>query len=85
MLFFGFTIIESNATDMIPWLLMSILTLVIFIMNGLVNFKLGIPLVIGMFIGGYIGAHMAVKKGDKWIKTIFIFIVVISAIKILFF
>jgi len=36
-----------------------------------------------MLIGGYLGAHIAIKKGNKWVKIFFGIIILISAIKIL--
>jgi len=29
------------------------------------------PLIFGSLLGGYIGAHLAIKKGNKWIKIIY--------------
>lgn len=85
MIFFGFTIIESNATDIIPWFLLSLFSLIILAINGIVDYKIGVTLFVGMLVGGYIGAHIAVKKGDKWVRAIFAFIVIISGLKLLFF
>ena len=83
--FLGLTIIEVNATDAIPWLIQTIIALFIFISAGLVNFYYGISLLIGMLIGSYIGAHTAIKKGDKWIESIFVIIILFAALKFLFF
>ena len=85
MYFFGFSIIESNATNNIPWIVLSVTSLIIFALNGLVDYKNGIVLLFGMAIGGYLGAHTALKKGDSWVKGIFAIIVIISGIKLLFF
>ena len=85
MFFFGFTIIEANATNTIPWFLLSLSGLVIFALNGIVDYGLGIALFLGMLVGGFLGAHTAVKKGDRWIRGIFIIIVIISGMKLLFF
>ncbi len=83
--FFGFTILESNATKIIPWLLYSIISFAIFMQHGFVDFSKGLNLIAGMFIGGYIGTHTLIKIGDAWVKRLFIAIVIISAIKLLFF
>lgn len=83
--FFGFKIIEANATDMVPWFILSLISLIIFMIYGIVNYFLGISLFIGMLVGGYLGAHIAVKKGDKWVKSLFVILVIISSIKIFFF
>lgn len=83
MIFFGFRIIESNATGIIPWLVMTLSSLAIFMMNGIVNYSVGLVMFVGMLIGGYLGAHTAIKKGDKWVKSLFVVVVLASAIKLL--
>lgn len=85
LFFFGFTLIEANATNVIPWFLLSVFSLIIYTRGGIVDYRIGMILLIGMIIGGYIGAHVALKKGELWIKRLFSFVVIISAIKLLFF
>ncbi|MBU0980313.1 MAG: sulfite exporter TauE/SafE family protein [Nanoarchaeota archaeon] len=85
MYFFGFTIIEANATDIIPWLLLSITAVIIFAFNGLINFSYGIILLMGMAIGGYFGAHTAILKGNLWVKGLFAAMVLASGVKLIFF
>jgi len=82
--FFGLKIIEANATDSIPWLIQSIVSLIIFALNGLINYRYGMVLFLGMLSGSYFGAHIAIRKGDAWVKIVFAGIIIFSAIKILF-
>lgn len=82
--FLGFTMIEVLATGVIPWFVLSLSSLIIFSLNGIVDYKSGIVLLIGMAIGGYAGAHFAIQKGDVWIKRLFAAFVLISSIKLLF-
>ncbi|MCD6523142.1 MAG: sulfite exporter TauE/SafE family protein [Candidatus Diapherotrites archaeon] len=83
--FLGFTMIEVLATNIIPWFVLSLASLVIFAMNGIINYAVGIILLVGMAIGGYIGAHVALKKGDLWVKRLFALFVIASGVKMLFF
>lgn len=83
--FLGLTMIEVLATGVIPWFVLSLSSLVIFALNGIVDYKVGIVLLVGMAIGGYVGAHVALKKGDVWIKRLFVLFVIASSIKLLFF
>jgi uncharacterized membrane protein YfcA len=83
--FFGATIIEANATDMVPWFFVSAVSLVMFAIAGIVNWTLGITIFFAMIIGGYVGAHVAVKKGDKWVKNAVVILLVLAAIKLIFF
>lgn len=83
--FLGLTMIQVLATGVIPWFVLSLSSFIIFALNGIVDYKIGLVLLISMAIGGYIGAHVAIKKGDVWIKRLFIIFVVASSIKLLFF
>lgn len=85
MSFFGLTILESTATKIIPWFFLSVVSLVIFANSNLINYEMGVVLFFGMTIGGYIGSHIAIKKGDTWIKNIFYLLVAITVVKLLFF
>ena len=83
--FFGATIIEANATDMVPWFFVSIVSLIMFSLAGIVNWMLGITIFLGMILGGYVGAHIAVKKGDVWVKKVVAVLLVLAAVKLIFF
>ncbi len=41
------------------------------------------PLVLGSLLGGYIGAHLAIKKGNRWIKITYEIITVTIGISLL--
>lgn len=81
----GFTMVEVLATGTISWLVLSTSSVIIFALNGIINYEIGIILLVGMSIGGYFGAHAAVKKDNTWIKYLFILFVIIFAVKLLFF
>lgn len=81
--FLGFTMIEVIATGVIPWLVLSISSVAIFALNGIINYEVGAVLLVSMAIGGYIGAHVALKKGDLWVKRLFALFVIIFAAKLL--
>lgn len=83
--FLGFTMTEVLATGIIPWFVLSLSSLLIFALNGIIDYKTGIVLLAGMGIGGHIGAHVALKKGDLWVKRLFVLFVIIFGVKLLFF
>lgn len=82
---FGLTYNEANATEKIPYAANSIVSILIFASNNLINYQYGLALLAGELIGGYVGAHLAVKKGDKLVRVAFIVIAFISALKLIFF
>lgn len=85
MMLFGFTIVEYNATATIPWFLLSIVSLAVFAQHNIVDYRSGIFLLIGMTMGGYVGAHTLIKIGNIWAKRVFTVVVIVFAIKLLFF
>ncbi len=82
--FVGLTVIEVLATNTIPWRILSVASAIIFAFHHLIDYKVGVVLLVSMAIGGYVGAHVAVHKGDAWIKRLFAVFVVIASIKLLF-
>lgn len=81
--FFGLTFISSNATGTVAWLFVTTTAFISYALAGVVDFHVGIPLMIGASFGGYTGAHQALKKGNEWVRWIFIVLIIASAIKLL--
>ncbi|TRX57237.1 TSUP family transporter [Thalassomonas sp. M1454] len=57
-------------------------SLLVFIVVGQVDFTLGLAMGLFMVLGSWIGAHSAIKYGSKFIRPIFISVVVIMAMKL---
>jgi uncharacterized membrane protein YfcA len=81
--FFGMTFTESVASTKLINIFSSAIATLIFMWQGLVDYRLGFILAITMFVGAYIGAHTVTKLSDVWLKRIFIAAVLILAIKTL--
>lgn len=81
--FFGMTFTESVASTKLINIFSSAIATLIFMWQGLVDYKLGFILAVTMFIGAYIGAHTVTKLSDVWLKRIFIAAVLILAVKTL--
>lgn len=82
--FLGMSYSESvGSTKLVNVFSSSIATLV-FMWQGLVDYKLGAILAVTMFIGAYVGAHYASKMNDVWLKRIFLSTVFILALKTLY-
>ena len=72
VIFFGFSMIETNATLRVPQLLSSIISLVIFAKNDVIRYDYGFVLLVAMIFGGYVGSHLAIKSGNKFVKYSFL-------------
>jgi hypothetical protein len=83
--FFGTTYIKANASQRLPWAISVFITTIFLLIKGFVVIPLGIALFIGYFIGGHIGAITQIHKGNKWVRGIFIIVIMISLIKYSFF
>lgn len=57
-------------------------SLIAFIALGQVNYVLGLSMGVSMMIGAYIGAHSAIKFGHRFIRPIFVTVVMLMAVKL---
>lgn len=81
---FGMTALVASATRRAMQLTVAIISLAIFIATGIVNYKYGAIGFITSFVGGYIGAHVALKKGNKFVVNLFAITSVLLALQLLF-
>jgi len=78
----GFNFITGAANSRIVGLIMSVPATIIFAHNGMINYEYGLSLGLGTTIGGWIGAGIGIKKGNTFVKTLFIIVVLASIIKL---
>lgn len=83
ILFFGQTFLESAGTRKFPFLITNLITLAILLPKGKVYLGVGTALGLGTALGGYIGAKMAIDRGNKWVRRLFIIVVSFSGIRML--
>lgn len=79
----GFTALEANATRRIPGFILAATALLVYIFNDVVYYGHGLAMLGGMLVGGYIGTHIAVKKGNAFVKAVFAIVVGALGIKLL--
>ena len=82
--FLGMTFSEAIAGTKFINVFSSLIATIIFMWQGLVDYKLGVILAVTMFIAAYVGAHTVTKLSDIWLKRIFLFTVLILAVKTIF-
>ncbi len=76
---------SAHATALCVMLPISIVSAIIYAINGSFDFNLILPVTIGFTIGGIIGALLLNKLNEKWIKYAFSIIILVAGIKLLFF
>ncbi|HOO51659.1 MAG TPA: sulfite exporter TauE/SafE family protein [Alphaproteobacteria bacterium] len=83
--FLGYRFLEAHATDTTAWIAMSVASSAIFIWHDQVDYTNALVIFISMAIGSYLGSHIAIKKGDKWVRIVVCSFALIVGIKLLFF
>ena len=81
---FGMTYTQAIAETKIINIFSSAIATVIFMWQGLIDYRLGIILAVVMFAGAYIGAKTVTKLNDLWLKRIFLSTVLLLAVKTIF-
>lgn len=80
---YGMQYTEAIASTKLINVFSSLIATVIFMWQGLVDYKLGLILGATMFAGAYVGAHYATKVSDMWLRRIFLTAVILLAFKTL--
>lgn len=82
--FMGMDYAESVGSTKLVNVFSSGVATLVFMWQGLVDYRLGAILAVTMFVGAYVGAHYASKMNEVWLKRIFLGTVVLLAIKTLY-
>jgi uncharacterized membrane protein YfcA len=80
-----FSLVKTNAAKVFVVMIYTMSALLVFIMEGKIDWMFGIVLAIGNSTGSWTASRLAVKKGDNWIKVFIIVTVIALAIKLWFF
>lgn len=75
---------EAVASTKLVNVFSSAIATIVFMWQGLVDYKLGLILGITMFAGAYVGAHYATKLNDVWLRRVFLTTVLLLAIKTIY-
>lgn len=81
---FGMTALTASATRRALQLTVATVSLAVFIGNGLVDYRFGLVGLVTALVGGFLGAHIAIKKGNKFIVNLFAIVSALLAIQLLF-
>lgn len=60
----------------------NIVSLAAFALGGNIMFSVGIVMAVGQTIGAYIGSHMAISRGAKFIRPVFLIVVLATTAKL---
>lgn len=66
----NYSLVRINSVKVFIIGISTIFSISVFIINGKVDYALGICIGIGNMIGAYLGSNFAVLKGEKWVRII---------------
>ena len=76
-------LVKINNVKGIITFFITVVALVMFGLNGKIDWKYGLILAVGQSAGGWAGSHWSVKKGEKWIRRILLLMIIIMGLKLL--
>lgn len=79
----GLNLIVTNNHKVFIVGIYTIFALIVFVINSKVCWGIGLCLAAGMGLGGWIGSHLAVTKGERWIRLVLLISVILMAVKLL--
>lgn len=80
---FGATVTQVAATQILPFLALTLSSLLLFAFGGIIDYRFGTALLAGTAVGGYLGAHLAITRGDRWVRRVLAVIVLVSGVRLL--
>ncbi len=78
-------LVRANATKVAIVCIYTLAALAVFIYNDKIIWKVGLVLAIGNGAGAWVSSRVSVKKGDGFIKTFLVIMVIAMSIKLWFF
>ncbi|WP_423364148.1 sulfite exporter TauE/SafE family protein [Mycoplasma sp. P36-A1] len=80
----GLSMLEAGGNAKIINLITNLISFIIFFFNGIIIWWLAIPCIITNIIANYFGSKLAIKNGEKIIRPVLIFVMLLLAAKIIF-
>jgi uncharacterized membrane protein YfcA len=78
----GLDLVRGNAVKVFLILLVTVVALGVFAWDGSVRWTEGLALAAGSVAGSLVGVHLAVAKGDRWLRAVVALAAVIFATKL---
>ncbi len=79
------SLVRANATKVVVVLIYTVAALAVFVWNDKVWWQVGLVLAIGNGTGAWIASRISVRRGDGFIKTFLVVMVVVLSVKLWFF
>jgi uncharacterized membrane protein YfcA len=57
--------------------------LALFALRGVVDYAIGLPMMLSMMAGAYVGSHFGLRHGQRWIKPLFVTMTTLILVRLL--
>jgi uncharacterized protein len=78
----GLSMARASADAKVANFASNIAAAAIFAQRGVVIWAIALPMAAGQLLGGFLGAHVAVRRGDRLIRAVFLAVVLVLVIKV---
>ena len=72
----GFDFMQANAHAKVVNLATNLGSILLFMLKGSILWSIAIPMAICNAVGGFLGSKMAIQKGNKFIRTFFLLVII---------
>ncbi|MFC1799549.1 sulfite exporter TauE/SafE family protein [Candidatus Eisenbacteria bacterium] len=79
----GLTFLQAVAATRMLSVFMAASASILLGTRGVIDFSVAIPLAAAYIIGGRIGARIAIRKGNRWVKTLFVLAAIAMSLRLL--
>lgn len=81
---FGFDFVAASANSKVLNFTSNFASLLLFAWNGKILFSYGIPMALFMILGSFVGTKLAIQRGAKLVKPIFVTMSLLVAAKLIY-
>ena len=75
----GYDLVKANAVKVFIVLIYTPVALLVFILNGQVNWEYGLIMTIGNVVGALVASRMAVKKGVNFVRWVIVVVILLTS------
>jgi uncharacterized membrane protein YfcA len=79
----GYDLVHANAVKVLIILIYTVPALIVFTLNGQVDYPTGLLLAVGNMSGAWVGTHLGLKKGAKWMRAVLLVAILFAALRLL--
>jgi len=78
----GMDLVTTNSHKVFIVGVYTLFSIAVFAIEGRIDWGLGLTLAVGNGLGGWIGSHVAVTKGEKWVRAVLVVAVLAMALRL---